>query len=118
MNTTVSSSDIFKTGQWHTVKEMTNIKRQRAAVSDGAVNSLALQSLFDGEFLATVPAFELLLLCAGPLVQTLKVGSQDLLAGKAALAQQTGVVFLLYYQFCQSGSKMKIISAVVFFRRL
>jgi len=69
--------------------------------SDVTVNPLALQSLFDGELLATVPALELLLLCAGSLVQTLEVSSQDLLAGKTALTQQAGVVLLLYYKLCR-----------------
>lgn len=63
-------------------------------------NLLTLQSLFDGELLATVSALEVLLLCAGPLVKTLEVGSQDLLTGKTALTQQAGVIFFLYYKFC------------------
>lgn len=63
-------------------------------------NLLALQSLLDGELLATVPALEVLLLCGGPLVETLEVGCQDLLTGKAALTQQAGMVLLLYDELC------------------
>ena len=77
------------------------LKRHYDQFSDGTENPLALQSLFDGELLATVFAFELLLLCAGPLVQTLEVGGQDLLTGEAALTQQAWVVLLLYDQFCR-----------------
>lgn len=73
------------------------MKLHYSQTSDGTENPLALQSLFDGELLATVSAFEVLLLRAGPLVQTLEVGGQDLLTGKTALTQQAGVVLLLYY---------------------
>lgn len=65
-------------------------------------NLLALQGLLDGELLATVPALEVLLLCGGPLVQTLEVGRQDLLTGKAALTQQTGVILLLDDELCRN----------------
>lgn len=64
-------------------------------------NLLPLQGLLDGELLATVPALEVLLLCGRPLVQTLEVGRQDLLTGKAALTQQTGVILLLDDELCR-----------------
>lgn len=65
-------------------------------------NLLALQSLLDGELLATVPALKVLLLCGGPLVEALEVGCQDLLTGKAALTQQAGVILLLYDELCRN----------------
>ena len=80
---------------WDAVIEE-HILKIKQLLSKGTVNPLALQSLLDGELLATVSAFELLLLRAWPLVQTLEVGGQNLLTGKTALTQQAGVVLLLY----------------------